>query len=68
LGGFELDTTDLEEQWNQLRLRIQHLIEENPKVGEVIEELKETQGSKSLAVKKEAVKDEKVIRLRDFLE
>lgn len=68
LGGFELDTTDLEEQWNQLRIRIQHLIEDNPKVGEVIEELKETQGGKTLAVKKEAVKDDKVIRLRDFLE
>lgn len=68
LGGFELDTTDLEEQWNQLRIRIQHLIEENPKVGEVIDELKETQGGKTLAVKKEAVKDDKVIRLRDFLE
>lgn len=68
LGGFQLDTSDLEAQWNGLRIRIQQLIEENPKVGEVIDELKETQGPVSMAVKKEAVRDEKVIRLRDFLE
>lgn len=68
LGGFDLDTTELEAQWNSLRLRIQRLIEENPKVGEVIEELKEAKSGDSMAVKKEAVKDDKVIRLTDFLE
>ncbi len=68
LGGFELDTKDLEEKWNALRLRIQQLIEENPNVGEVIEELKGSKGVESMAVKKEAVKDDKIIRLRDFLE
>lgn len=68
LGGFDLDTTDLEDQWNGLRIQIQRLIEENPRVAEVIEELKENQDADSLAKKKEAARDEKVIRLRDFLD
>ncbi len=68
LGGFTLDTASLEAQWNSLRIRIQRLIEENPKVGEMIEELKEAKDGDPMAVKKEAVRDDKVIRLKDFLE
>jgi len=63
--GFTLDVKELEIAWEDLSKQIQGIVEKNPELQGVIEELKKAKlkGSWNLAKK-----DEKVIHLKDFLE
>ncbi|MBW2410313.1 MAG: PAC2 family protein [Deltaproteobacteria bacterium] len=69
LGGFELDTTDLETSWEKLKAQIEKLVENNTELQAVIKELRKAKVRGSAAEMKGAIKsDEKVINIQDFLE
>lgn len=68
LGGFELDTQDLEANWEKLSVQIENLIANNPELQEVIKELRKAKSRGSETAIKGAVKDEKIINLQDFLQ
>ena len=69
LGNFELDTKDLEAGSEALNEQIQLLINKNPKLQTIIEELKEAKVRGSWeSVKASIKKGEKVIDLKDFFE
>ncbi|HIC85877.1 MAG TPA: PAC2 family protein [Desulfobacterales bacterium] len=68
LCGFQLDTQDLESGWKELKTQIQALIEKNPDLQEVVEELRRAKVRGSWAtIKASSQKNGKVIHLRDFL-
>lgn len=68
-GEFELDVEDLEASWTSIKDKIQGLIDKNPELQEIINELRKAKvrGSWANAGRTEK-KDDKVINLRDFLE
>ncbi len=66
--GFRLDTSDLESGWKELKGQIQSLIDKNPDLQEVVDELRKAKVRGSWAtIKESAQKNEKVIHLKDFL-
>jgi len=68
LGGFELDTENLETSWEKLNLQIEKLIENNAELQEVVKELRKAKIRGSAAEMKGAIKsDEKIINIQDFL-
>lgn len=68
LGGFELDTDELDASWRELNRQIQTLVEKNPELQEMINELRKAKVRGSWAMKKESDdKNEKIIHLKDFL-
>jgi len=68
LGNFELDTDDLEKSWKELNAQILKLIEKNPELQTMINELRKAKVRGSWASMKGTVKkDDKVIYLEDFL-
>jgi proteasome assembly chaperone (PAC2) family protein len=69
LGGFELDTEDLETSWEKLNIQIEKLIENNAELQEVVKELRKAKVRGSAAEMKGAIKsDEKIINIQDFLQ
>jgi proteasome assembly chaperone (PAC2) family protein len=69
LGDFKLDTDDLETSWKALKLKIQGLIESNPELQAVINEIRKAKVKGSWAnVAGSIKKEEKVINIKDFLE
>lgn len=67
LGNFKLDTKDLEEGWTALNEQIELLINKNPKLQTIIEELKAAKVRGSWESAKASIKKgEKVIDLKDF--
>lgn len=68
LGGFELDTENLETSWEKLNIQIEKLIENNAELQEVVKELRKAKIRGSAAEMKGAIKsDEKIINIQDFL-
>jgi proteasome assembly chaperone (PAC2) family protein len=68
LGGFELDTENLETSWEKLNIQIEKLIENNAELQEVVKELRKAKVRGSAAEMKGAIKsDEKIINIQDFL-
>ena len=68
LGGFELDTRDLEDSWHDLKDQIDALIEANPEIQRMVNDLRKAKVRGSWAVIKESLKkDEKVINFKGFL-
>ncbi len=68
LCGFELDTDDLEEDWNELNEKIEMLIEDDPHIEELISDLREKKKKGTLeSIKQSLKKGEKVINIKDFL-
>lgn len=66
--GFPLDTTELDNQWEEISKQIQTLIEENPKLKEAIKQIRKARVSTSMEGQKKATpKDDNVINLKDFL-
>ncbi len=63
-GGFELDTEDLEITWKTLGEQIQGLIDNNPELQTMIEDLKKAKVKGSWS---ESRKHDKVIHLQDFM-
>ena len=69
VGGFVLNTEDLESSWEKLNLQIEQLIEHNAELQAVVNELRKAKVRGSAAEMKGAIKtDEKIINLQDFLQ
>jgi len=69
LGGFELNTQDLETSWEKLNLQIEKLIENNAELQAVVNELRKAKVRGSAAEMKGTLKtDEKIINIKDFLQ
>lgn len=69
LGGFELNTEDLETSWEKLNTQIENLIENNAELQAVVKELRKAKVRGSAAEMKGAIKSgEKIINIQDFLE
>ena len=68
LCGFELDTTELELSWKELNQQIQSLIEKNPELSKLVEELRRAKVRGSWETVKSSIKKNgKVIHIEDFL-
>ena len=68
IGGFVLDTEELDTNWKELNRQIQGLIEKNPELQAMINELRKAKVRGSWASLKESeTKSSKVISLEDFL-
>jgi hypothetical protein len=65
LGGFELNTENLETSWGKLNIQIENLIENNAELQEVVKELRKAKVRGSAAEMKGA---EKIINIQDFLQ
>jgi proteasome assembly chaperone (PAC2) family protein len=63
--GFTLDVKELEIAWDDLSKQIQVIVDKNPELQDVIEELKKAKLKGSWDLTR---RDEKVIHLKDFLE
>ena len=68
LGGFELNTEDLEANWEKLNIQIEKLIDNNAELQAVVKELRKAKTRGSDISLKGAVKDEKIINIQDFLQ
>ncbi|MEJ2100046.1 MAG: PAC2 family protein [Desulfobacterales bacterium] len=68
LGGFELNTEDLEANWEKLSIQIEKLIDNNTELQAVVRELRKAKTRGSDIAMKGAVKDEKIINIQDFLQ
>ena len=69
LGGFDLDTSDLEASWIEMNDQIQELVEKTPGLQSVIDELRKAKVRGSWErMKESSQKSDKVINLKDFLE
>ncbi len=69
LGGFELNTVDLETSWEKLNAQIENLIENNEELQAVVNELRKAKVRGSAAEMKGTIKsDEKIINIQDFLQ
>ena len=68
LGGFELNTEDLEVNWEKLNIQIESLIENNAELQAVVKELRKAKTRGSDTSLKGAMKDEKIINIKDFLQ
>ncbi len=68
LCGFELDRTELDVSWKELNKQIQSLIEKNPELQKMIEDLRKAKVRGSWeTIKGSPRKDGKVIHIEDFL-
>ncbi len=68
LGEFELDTEELDASWNEMNNQIQSLVENNPKVKSVIEDIQKAKKEGSWAsVRASIQRGEKVISIEDLL-
>ena len=63
-GGFELDTEDLDNTWRNLSKQIQEIIDQNPELQGMINDLRKAKVKGSWDM---ARKQDKVIHLEDFL-
>jgi proteasome assembly chaperone (PAC2) family protein len=69
LGDFKLNLDELNASWEKLNAEIQKLIENNPDLQKVIQELRKAKLRGSWASMRESgKKGEKIINLKDFLE
>jgi proteasome assembly chaperone (PAC2) family protein len=69
LGNFRLDTRDLEENWEKLKIQIDQLIEGNSELQALIGKLRKEKVKGATTSLKGALKsDDKIINLKDFLD
>jgi len=68
LGGFEINTEDLEANWEKLKIQIENLIDNNAELQAVVKELRKAKTRGSDIAMKAAMKDEKIINIQDFLQ
>jgi proteasome assembly chaperone (PAC2) family protein len=69
LGNFNLDTIDLDNNWEKIREQINKLIEDNSEIQTLVSNLRKEKAKGSTANQKRTVKgNEKIINLQDFLE
>jgi proteasome assembly chaperone (PAC2) family protein len=68
LGGFKLDSRELEESWKELSKEINGLLDKNPELQSMIHEIRKAKVRGSWEHVREGIKkDDKVIYLTDFL-
>ena len=63
-AGFELNTDELSAPWLNVKKQIQEAIDQNPELKNFVNEIKKNKGKTDLKPQK---KDEKVIKLEDYL-
>jgi proteasome assembly chaperone (PAC2) family protein len=69
IGGFELNTQELEASWQKLKVQIENLIENNAELQAMINDLRKAKVRGSAAEMKGTLKsDEKIINIQDFLQ
>ena len=69
LGNFQLDTPDLEDNWQKLKEQINQLIDGNSELQSLISTLRKEKVKGSITSLKGTIRsDEKVINLQDFLD
>ncbi len=68
LGNFAVDSANLELSWKRLEEQIQHLIDKNPELQNMISELRKAKAKGISSELKTASRDDKVINLKDFLD
>ncbi len=69
LGDFKLDTKSLERNWEKLEIEIQELINTNPQLQTLVDDLKKAKKvTAGPGLRRSINRDEKVINLTDFLE
>ncbi len=69
LGNFQLDTPDLEDNWQKLKEQINQLIDGNSELQSLISSLRKEKVKGSITSLKGTIRsDEKVINLQDFLD
>jgi proteasome assembly chaperone (PAC2) family protein len=69
LGGFALDTEDLETSWEKLHIQIEQLIDNNAELQAVVKQLRQAKARGTAGdMKGSLTSDEKVINLKDFLQ
>ena len=68
IGHFELDTEELERSWKELNRQIEALVEKNPELEKLVNDLKKERIRGSWESRKGLLKkDDKIIHLEDFL-
>lgn len=69
IGGFELDTTELDQGWEALNIQIQEVIEKDPKLQAMISELRKAKLRGSFeSMPASNQRSDKIINLQDFLD
>ncbi len=69
LGGFELNTEDLEASWEKLHIQIEQLIQNNAELQAVVKQIRKAKVRGTAAEMKGALKSgEKIINIQDFLQ
>jgi len=69
IGGFGIDSGDLEQRWKKLNKQIQELIEHKPDLRDMINKLRKEKVRGSVASMKASIdKEEKIIDIKDFLD
>lgn len=69
IGGFGIDSGDLEQRWKKLNKQIQELIEHKPDLRDMINKLRKEKVRGSVASMKASTnKEEKIIDIKDFLD
>ena len=69
IGGFKIDSDDLEQRWKKLNKQIQELIENKPDLRDMINKLRKEKVRGSVASMKASMgKEEKIIDIKDFLD
>jgi predicted ATP-grasp superfamily ATP-dependent carboligase len=67
IGGFHLDTEEMETSWKDLNSQIQKLIEKNPELQTMVHDIRKAKVKGSWASMKESVnRDGKIIQIKDF--
>jgi proteasome assembly chaperone (PAC2) family protein len=69
LGGFELDTEDLEASWDKLHVQIEQLIQNNAEIQAVVKQIRKAKVRGTAAEMKGTLEsDPKIIDIQDFLQ
>ncbi len=69
IGGFELNTEELDISWEKLHEQIEQLIQNNAELQAVVKQIRKTKMRGNAAEMKGALKsDEKIINIQDFLQ
>jgi len=69
IGGFGIDSGDLEQHWKKLNKQIQELIEHKPDLRDMINKLRKEKVRGSVVSMKASIdKEEKIIDIKDFLD
>lgn len=67
IGGFDLDTEELDTRWEKLLAKFQDLIQKDPKIQEVVRGMRKAKVKGMVAIKNKDARSGNLINLKDFL-